>query len=123
MAKATRDRVFLSYAHEDLKISQKIEQTLRKKEIAVWRDQESLYGGQQWPKAIGEAIATNDFFLLIWSKNAAESHFVEFEWNTAVALKKTIIPCLLDDTPLPISLRAINGIYLKDFENALLNNL
>lgn len=120
MPKPTRNRVFLSYAHEDLKISQKIEQTLRKKEIPVWRDQQSLYGGQQWPKAIGEAISSSDFFILVWSRHSAFSHFEKFEWNTAVALEKTIIPCLLDDTPLPNSLRAINGIYLKDFENDFL---
>ena len=38
------------------------------------------------------------------------SHFVEFEWTTAVALRKPLIPCLLDDTPLPSSLLAVQGI-------------
>jgi hypothetical protein len=43
--------------------------------------------------AIGEAIAAHDHVMLLWSKTAAQSHFVEFEWNTAVALRKTILPC------------------------------
>jgi hypothetical protein len=80
----------------------------------VWRDQESIYGGQQWPKAIGEAIAANDYVVLVWSKSAAQSHFVEFERNSAIALRKNILPCLLDDTPLPPSRSAINAINLRN---------
>ena len=112
-------KLFISYAREDLKICKKIEQALCEKGISVWRDQQSIYGGQQWPKAIGEAISSSDFFILVWSRHSAASHFVEFEWNTAVALKKNVIPCLLDETPLPASLRAINGIFCDDFEEAL----
>jgi hypothetical protein len=48
--------------------------------------------------------------LLAWSQEAAASHFVEFEWNTALALQKSVLPCLLDQTPLPPALRAINSI-------------
>src|SRR5262245_28882027 len=103
-------QVFLSYARRDLPTLQPLLQDLVAHGITVWRDQDSLYGGQQWPKAIGEAIAAHDVLLLVWSQKAAASHFVEFEWNTAVALQKSILPCLLDQTPLPPALRAIHGI-------------
>jgi hypothetical protein len=63
---------------------------------------------------LGEAIADQDVFLLAWSKNSAASHFVEFEWCTAIALKKTIVPCLLDETPLASSLRTFHGYRLDD---------
>ncbi|MGH8625519.1 MAG: toll/interleukin-1 receptor domain-containing protein [Gammaproteobacteria bacterium] len=62
------------------------------------------------PKALGEAIAAQDYLLLCWSKSAAASTYVELEWCAALALKKTIISCLLDDAPLPPSLRSIQGI-------------
>jgi TIR domain-containing protein len=103
-------RVFLSYARRDLPALQPLLQDLGAHGITVWRDQDSLYGGQQWPKAIGEAIAVHDVLLLVWSQDAAASHFVEFEWKTALALQKTILPCLLDQTPLPPALSAINSI-------------
>jgi len=105
--------VFLSYARADAARVTALEQILREQGIEIWRDQESLYGGQQWPKAIGEAIASHDFFLLAWSRTAASSHFVEFEWTTAIALRKPVIPCLLDETPLPSALRAIQGITVN----------
>lgn len=111
--------IFLSYSRKDLGLVQQLEQALQAGGHSVWRDVESIRGGEQWPKVIGEGIAANDFFVLVWSQHAAQSHFVEFEWNTALALKKIIIPCLLDDTPLPPSLRAINGILFQDFATGI----
>jgi hypothetical protein len=111
--------VFISYSREDLKAAVAIEKALIAKGLSPWRDQESIYAGAQWPKAIGEAISDNGFILLLWSKHSADSHFVEFEWTTAIALRKTIIPCLLDQTPLPPSLISFNGIPLQDTENTV----
>jgi hypothetical protein len=91
--------------------------------VDVWRDQHSIYGGPQWPKEIGEAIADCDAVLLLWSSDSAASHFVEFEWTTALALKKTIIPCLLDETKLPPALAAINTIACRNATEAAPNIL
>lgn len=108
--------VFLSYSRADLPLIEQLEACLRASapNISIWRDQEKIYGGQKWPKVLGEAIADQDVFLLAWSKNSKASHFVEFEWCTAIALKKTIIPCLLDDTPLASSLGTFHGYRLDD---------
>jgi len=110
--------VFLSYSRADLPLIEQLEARLRasSSEISNWRDQEKIYGGQKWPKVLGEAIADQDVFLLAWSKHATASHFVELEWNTAIALKKTIIPCLLDGTPLAPSLRAFHGYPVRDVD-------
>lgn len=115
----TMPSIFISYSRNDLSVVLRLEQALLANGHIVWRDQESLYGGQQWPKAIGEAIASRDIFLLAWSQRVAASHFVEFEWNTALALKKVIVPCLLDDTPLPPALNAIHGISCNSLETGL----
>lgn len=108
------DGVFLSYTRNDLKDAQTLQHLLEQDGIEVWRDQKSIYAGEKWPKAIGEGIARQRLFILLWSKQAASSHFVEFEWNTAVALEKTIIPVLIDDTPLPPLLRSINAIRFNE---------
>lgn len=110
--------LFLSYTREDLPLIQQFEAQLKAHpDLSIWRDQEKIYGGQKWPKVLGEAIADQAVFLLAWSKSAAISHFVEFEWCTAIALKKTIIPCLLDNSPLPASLRDIPAIPISDVGN------
>lgn len=110
MAEFVDHQVFLSYSRNDLAAAKQIQEILQDQGILVWRDQDSIYGGQKWPKAIGEAIAARSLFVLLWSKEAAASHFVEFEWNTALALRKEIIPILLDEQPLPPSLQAFHGI-------------
>ncbi|HEY7495933.1 MAG TPA: toll/interleukin-1 receptor domain-containing protein, partial [Candidatus Tectomicrobia bacterium] len=112
-------RVFLSYARNDLQVVQRLEQEIVAHGLTVWRDQDSIYGGQQWPKAIGEAIATHDRVVLVWSQHAARSHFVELEWNIALALQTSIIPCWLDQTPLPPALSSTNGIDLRVLLEAL----
>lgn len=103
--------VFLSYSRTDWPFVEQLAALLEQTpDISVWYDQERIYGGQKWPKILGEAIADHDLFLLAWSKTAAKSHFVEFEWTTAIALKKVVIPCVLDGTPLPPALRASHAI-------------
>jgi len=107
--------VFLSYSRADLPLIEQLEAQLKRHpDISIWRDQEKIYGGQKWPKVLGEGIADQDVFLLAWSKNSAASHFVELEWNTAIALKKTIVPCLLDNTVLAPILSALHGHRLDD---------
>lgn len=96
--------LFLSYSSTDMELARKIEQELVHQGNEVWRDQERLYAGDRWPKTLGEAIAASDALVLLWSAAAAQSDFVELEWTTALALKKTILPCPLDQTPLPDSL-------------------
>lgn len=116
--------VFLSYSRTDLPLIEQLEARLTNppSDLSIWRDQEKIRGGAKWPKVLGEAIADQDVFLLAWSKNSATSHFVEFEWCTAIALKKTIVPCLLDDTPLAASLRTFHGYQAHDVAG-LLNSL
>ncbi len=111
--------VFLSYCRDNIAEAQQIQQQLQSQGITVWRDQESIYGGQQWPKIIGESIAVRKLFVLLWSEAAANSHFVEFEWNTALALKKIIIPILLDDTPLPSALSSFQALKFPLTEESL----
>lgn len=110
----TNHSVFISYSHADLNAAENIEQALKKRGVNVWRDQRSLYAGTRWPRELGEKIAEQDTLLLLWSKHAGQSEFVELEWCTGVALKVQIIPVIMDETPLPAILAAIHGIYLSD---------
>jgi hypothetical protein len=52
--------------------------------------------------------------LLVWSKPAKASHWVKLEWTNAISLRKLIIPCPIDETPVPPILA--NTAYI-DFSN------
>jgi TIR domain len=110
--------IFLSYSQKDLKQAMLLEQQLKSRGVSVWRDQTQLLAGQRWPKRLGEEIAKRDALLLLWSGNAADSNFVELEWTTALALKKEILPCTLDETPLPASLAAVQKTSCNDVSDA-----
>lgn len=111
--------IFLSYSRQNLRVAVQLAQQLRVLGCDVWRDQDSLRGGQHWPQIIGEAIDRQALFLLLWSHHARQSHYVEMEWNIAVASAKPFVPCLLDDTPLPATLRMINALDVRDLTEAL----
>ena len=112
-------KIFVSYSRNDLDDVLALEQRIGQR-VSLWRDQEKIYGGDRWPKVLGEAIDENDVVLLVWSKHCAASYYAEFEWCTALALKKRIIPWLLDKTPLPPSLRAANGFDARTGEPAVI---
>jgi hypothetical protein len=112
-------KVFVSYSRNDLNAVLALEQRIGER-VSLWRDQKKIYGGDRWPKVLGEAIDANHVVLLVWSQHSAASHYVEFEWCTALALKKRIIPWLLDETPLPPSLRAANGFDARSGKHAVM---
>lgn len=102
--------VFLSYSSQQLPFAQQLEAELNEKGINTWRDKTNLHVGNWWPKALGDAIASADGLVLLWTSKANQSDFVELEWNIAVAMKKPIMPCLLDDTSLPPRLKPSHRI-------------
>lgn len=78
-------KLFISYARSDVLMGQSFIHVLESYGATVWRDEVNLYGGQRWPEALGDAIDANDVLVLVWSRHAATSNFVNQEWNTAVA--------------------------------------
>lgn len=106
-------KAFFSYSRINKDRITFFQEEFKKRGVEIWRDEENLYGGQHWPRELGDAIAACPCFLLFWSKEAKESHYIGVEWNIAFALERHIIPCLLDQTPLPNSLRAFQAVNLQ----------
>lgn len=111
--------VFLSYARRDLSFALKLEQALQNRGISVWRDQKDLGAGDLWAKKTGDALASSDQFVLVWSQEAARSSNVTFEWNAALNANKRIIPIFVDDTPLPPFLLGITAVDGRALEQAV----
>jgi hypothetical protein len=110
--------VFLSYSRDDLPFIRQLEPQLRNHhEISIWRDRKKINGGEKWFKVLGGKIAAQDLFLLAWSGNAAKCPNVKFEWNMAVALKKKIVACLLDESPLPESLTSVQSVSWENMSS------
>jgi hypothetical protein len=80
-------KVFASYSNHDEEVVEAMDQTqaigneyLRK----VLR----MRSGQQWSERSLAMIADADIFQLFWSRNAAQSTYVEKEWRHAIGLQR-----------------------------------
>jgi hypothetical protein len=72
-----RIRVFLSYAKEDQATVKKLYDELQKAGFEPWMDVAKLMPGQDWPRAIQQAIDVTDFILVNFSHRSVgkRGHF------------------------------------------------
>ena len=63
-------KVFISYAHEDIKTALKLYNDLQNNSISVWLDKKSLLPGQNWKIEIEKAITESEYFIALISENS-----------------------------------------------------
>jgi len=122
MAKKTQTdgpRIFISYSRRDAAIMRRLEERLKAAGAEMWVDHAGIRGGDNLPKRISDALEWCNILLLLWSASAQKSTWVEKEWTNAEALERKIIPCLLDEAPLPGIL--VNKLYVdfRDFDKGI----
>lgn len=120
-------RIFISHSWHDKEVVRRLEIELKTAGAEVWVDHSDVRIGDKITNRVENAFRWCNFVLLLWSKSASESEWVEAEWSAAFHSKKIkIIPCTIDDQPLPFLLRNIRSIELIDFKHGittLLNDL
>jgi hypothetical protein len=85
MASAERYRaIFVSYAHEDNAIVNRLAVAYKILGDVFLRDQEVLRSGEKWNPRLLDLIERADIFQLYWSRAARRSHYVEQEWRHAL---------------------------------------
>ena len=94
--------IFISYARKDGTLAaERLHKEMVSAGCSVWRDIESMQGGRVWKKQLREAIRKADAVLVLLTPEAVASKFVEWEWETAETLDKTIIPVLIQACDIP----------------------
>lgn len=109
-------KIFISYAWENQASAKQLQQALQTVGAEVFVDYTSIQGGESLPTRISQALRWCDTLILLWSQHAMNSHWVELEWTSALALKRHLIPCKLDKTPLPEILLGKRYVEFKDFD-------
>jgi len=102
--------IFISHSSANKDVAGKLAQDLNILGHAPWLDAWEIGVGDSISKQIEKGIDKADFFILLLSKQASESRWVEEEWrsmySTAIYEEKTmILPCLLEDCQIPRLLR------------------
>jgi hypothetical protein len=102
-------QVFLAYVVEDAPSAESLYDDLSRGGFAPWMDRRKLLPGQNWPRAIENAIETSDFFVACFSSASvdkrggfqAEIHYA-IECARRVPLDEIfIIPVRLDSCRVP----------------------
>ncbi len=92
--------IFISHSSIDSAIADYLCQQLETRGISCWMAPRDIKPGEEWAKAINDAITSSSAFLVIYSKNSAASNQVPKEIGLAGARKSYVIPYKIDDTPL-----------------------
>lgn len=107
-------KTFISYSTEDEKMVSKVVLELDRIGIYTFFASIDLRPGMDFIEWINNNIDSSSHVLLFWSKKAFKSYWVKNEWQSAfhekIQGKKTIIPIILDETPLPSLLK--NTVYV-----------
>ncbi len=92
----TKYDIFISYSRKDGEQVLSVVRELHKRGLTTWIDKDGIESGDAFKSVIVRAIKNSDVFLFFSSKNSNESPWTVKEVNTAVHLKKPIIPIRLD---------------------------
>jgi hypothetical protein len=109
----SRPKIFLGYVAEDLPAAECLFEGLQTAGFAPWLDQRKMLPGQNWPRAIEEAIETSDFFVACFShlsvrKKGSFQAEIRYALDCArrVPLDEAfLLPVRLDDCPVPSRIR------------------
>ena len=63
-------KVFLAYVAEDHEEADRLDDAFRSRGFDPWLDRRKLLPGQNWPRAISQAISVSDFFVACFSERS-----------------------------------------------------
>jgi hypothetical protein len=100
---------FISHSSANRTVAVRLEAGLEAAGLSVWLDDSEGRLGVLLAHELQAAIGDARVLVLLWSKHAL-TRWIASEWLTAFHLERFIIPCTLDETPLPQCLQ--NSVYL-----------
>lgn len=95
-----RLQVFVSHCWKDKEHPHFGELCQQLKPFNLWIDKAGIGLGEPISRQVESGIRSSELMVLLWSAAASRSEAVRQEIETAHRLGKTIIPCLIDSTPL-----------------------
>lgn len=92
--------VFVSYSSKNKNVADALCHYLEEHNIPCWIAPRDILPGQTWAGAIVQAISNCSAMVLIYTAESNASHQVANEVDKAFSYGKTIIPFIIDSTPM-----------------------
>jgi hypothetical protein len=107
-----RPRVFLAYASEDREQVKKLCGELQQAGFDPWMDEEKLLPGQNWPRAIEQAIELADYVVLCFSSRSVDKRgYFQLELRYALEVASCVpldeiflMPVRLSECTIPLQI-------------------
>ena len=110
-----KKKLFISYSHEDSNKVKKFALILSLHGFDLWMDEKNVYSCDSYTPKILNGIHESDIYLVFLSASSLKSNWVDAEVDFALRekIERThliIIPILLEDIEIPVSLSNIDYI-------------
>lgn len=99
------NHLFMSYSRRQFYFTEQLAATLRAAHVNVWFDVENLQTGEDWEAGLRAGLEQCAALLLVASRAALASPYVEAEWRAALEADKPIYIALFEAVDLPPDLR------------------
>lgn len=109
--------IFISHSSHDKRFVNRLARELRRRGLSVWIDDRQIKVGHKISARIEDGIANSDYFLIVLSRHAVESAWVNEELDSAhfqaiENRRHSLLPVLIDEVQVPSRLR---GYKYADF--------
>ncbi|MFM9958061.1 MAG: toll/interleukin-1 receptor domain-containing protein [Phycisphaerales bacterium] len=97
-SRSAAPEVFLSHSSKDRAIARRVRGLLERHGVRVWYSEHTVTGAADWHREIGKALARCNWFVLLLSKSAAKSVWVNREYVYALnspRYKDRIVPVVV----------------------------
>ena len=114
------DYLFVSYSRKQMYFAEAVALHLQQAGFEVWFDLQKLGPGVDWSSALKDGYSNCARLVLIASKAAIASRYVQVEWEAALSNGREVVVVLAENVRLPEALRG-SPVYdaRTDFDRAI----
>jgi TIR domain len=106
-------KAFTISSSQDQSTARRLTQDLETHNLSLANDYLNQQKDEPLSPPIQNAIEKSRYVIVLWSKAASESLYVRAELLASYQLKKLVVPCLLDNTSIPVFLRGLPQCDLR----------
>jgi hypothetical protein len=110
-------QIFISYAHSDIDIANRLTKDLEQAGYEVWYDRTDIKTGTRWDDEIVKGLNTSEIFLVLLSNKSAASQNVKDEIGYAIDHNKQILPILLETCEIPFRLNRVQYVDFTELKS------
>ncbi|MDX1991950.1 MAG: toll/interleukin-1 receptor domain-containing protein [bacterium] len=96
--------IFISYSRKDSEFAHNLADQLETAGFKVWIDVNDIVPNDEWVRRIEKAVEDCDALVVVLSRSARDSEWVERETLLAMDRRKPVYPALIEEMPLPLHL-------------------